>query len=75
MNFSRLSEDDENKIYSLNIKVPKECTAERIDDKSLIDGYSKPTTIVSKKGKIIGCIKGYYDYNTYVDKLKGIMEG
>ena len=75
MNFSNMSDDDENLIYSLNISIPKECTADKIEDKPLVNGYSKPTTIVSKNGKILGCIKGYYDYNTYVSKLKAIMEG
>ena len=75
MNFSRMSQGDQDKIYALNISIPKECTKDKIEDRPLDDGYSKPTTIVSKNGKIIGCIKGYYDYNVYVDKLKAIMEG
>lgn len=75
MNFSRLSDDDQDIIYDLNIKIPKECTKDKISDVSLVEGYSKPTTIVSKNGKILGCIKGYYDYNVYVAKLKAILEG
>ena len=75
MNFSKLSDTDQDLVYSLNIKVPKECTADKIEDKALVQGYSKPTTLVSKGGKILGCIRGYYDYTTYVSKLKEIMEG
>lgn len=66
------TESDE--LLNMNIKVPAECNAMG-KEQTMAEGYAKPMTIVSKKGKVIGCIKGYYDYNTYVSKLKAIMEG
>lgn len=73
INFSELTTEEANMIYKLNIVVPASCTSSGLD-KNIKEGYSKPLTIVSKKGKIIGCIKGYYEYSTYLDKLKEIME-
>ena len=75
MSLSRLSNEDKNTLYGLNIKVPKECTTTGEEDKLLSEGFSKPTTLVTKKGKVIGCIKGYYDFDTYLNKLDAIMEG
>ena len=75
MNFSNMTDIDKEAVYDLDISIPAECTKDGDKDRPLIDGYSKPTTIVSKKGKIIGCIKGYYDYKTYLSKLDKIMEG
>ena len=75
MNFSNMADVDKEAIYDLDISIPAECTKDGDKDRPLIDGYSKPTTIVTQKGKIIGCIKGYYDYKTYLSKLDKIMEG
>ena len=61
-------------LFNMNIKVPAECNAMG-KEQTMSEGYAKPMTIVSKKGKVIGCIKGYYDYSTYISKLKEIMEG
>lgn len=61
-------------LMNMQIKVPAQCNSLE-KEQTMADGYAKPMTLVSKKGKIIGCIKGYYDYETYVSKLKEIMEG
>ena len=73
-NSSRMADGEYEALLNMNITIPASCNSSG-EEKKMVDGYAKPMTIVSKKGKVIGCIKGYYDYNTYVNKLKEIMEG
>ncbi|MBR6073352.1 MAG: hypothetical protein IKP76_03420 [Bacilli bacterium] len=69
-----MSETEYNSLMDMKITVPAKCNSME-KEQTMSEGYAKPMTIVSKKGKVIGCIKGYYDYATYVEKLKEIMEG
>ena len=73
-NQSRMTQEEYDELLNMNIKIPASCNA-MDKEQTMAEGYAKPMTIVTKKGKVIGCIKGYYDYNTYIAKLKDIMEG
>ena len=57
------------KIYDLDFTIPKECTTTG-EDTTLSEGYPKPITLVTKKGKLVGCIKGYVNEDQLVKKLK-----
>lgn len=72
INTTNLTEDELNQLYSLDIVIPGTCTNSGLEV-NIKDGYAKPMTIVSKKGKVIGCIKGYYEYSTYLSKLNAIL--
>ena len=58
-----------NKIYDLDITIPKECTTTG-EDTTLASGYPKPITLITKKSKLVGCIKGYVSEEVLVKKLK-----
>ena len=68
------TETDYNKILDLDFTIPARCTKKR-EETTLKAGYATPLTIVTKKGKMVDCILGYYEYNTYLEKLNKIMEG
>ena len=63
-----------NELMNMKISIPASCNSSG-KEQLMSEGYAKPMTIVSQKGKVIGCIKGYYDYDVYLSKLKEIMEG
>ena len=73
INVSRYTDEDIENLYNLELIVPAECTKAN-ESTNIRDGYAKPMTLVTKKGKVIGCIKGYYDRNTYTSKLNKILE-
>ena len=57
----------------LDLTIPGECVTNGVET-TFKKGFAKPMTIVTKNGKLIGCIKGYYDKETYISKLKEIVE-
>jgi len=57
------------KIMSLDLKIPAECTTDGKDTSFLL-GFPKPMTIVTKKGELVGCIKGYVPEDLLIEKLK-----
>ena len=69
----RMSEKDYEKIMDLDLTIPASCTSDNVET-SFKRGFAKPMTVVTQNGKLIGCIKGYYDKDTYLNKLKEIME-
>ena len=57
------------KIYKLDFTIPKECTTTG-EETTLAEGYPKPLTLITKKGKLVGCIRGYVSEDKLVSKLK-----
>ena len=61
---------DKNDLEKVNtLTIPKECTTTG-EDTTLAEGYPKPLTLITKKGKLVGCIKGYVSEDKLVSKLK-----
>ena len=58
-----------NKITELDITIPGSCTKDG-KDTTLKNGYPTPMTLITKKGKLVGCIKGYVTEDVLVKKLK-----
>jgi thiol-disulfide isomerase/thioredoxin len=56
-------------IYDLDITIPSTCTQSG-EETTLAKGYDKPLTIITKKGELVGCIKGYVVEDTLLSKLK-----
>ena len=73
-NRDRMTTTDYEQIMDLDLAIPAKCTTNN-QDTSFKNGFPKPMTVVTKSGKLVGCIKGYYDKDTYLSKLKEIMEG
>ena len=74
INKDRMSSSDYKTVTDLNLTIPSECTRDH-SEMTTKDDFATPLTIVTKSGKLKGCILGYYDYDTYLSKLNKIMEG
>lgn len=61
--------DEYAKIQELDITIPAECTLNNQDVK-LGGNFPKPMTIITKNGKLVGCLRGYYTDDVVVNKLK-----
>ena len=65
----KYNEEEYNKILDLDLTIPASCTTDG-KETSLKNGFPKPMTLVTKKGKLVGCIKGYVNEDSLVKKLK-----
>lgn len=69
--FDRENYDTEewDNIMNLDLEIPGECT---LDGKSttFLKGFPKPMTVITKSGKIVGCIRGYVTEDVVINKLK-----
>jgi hypothetical protein len=68
-----MSEKDYEKIMDLDLTIPASCTSDNVET-SFKRGFAKPMTLVLSKNKVVGCIKGFYEYNEYVYRLNKILE-
>lgn len=57
------------KIMQLDFTIPAECTTNG-KETSLLEGFPKPMTLITQKGKLVGCIKGYVNEEVLISKLK-----
>lgn len=64
-------ENEYDKIMDLNLTIPKECTMDN-KETTFKNGFPKPMTIITKKGKVVDCIKGYVKEEDLVSKLKKV---
>jgi thiol-disulfide isomerase/thioredoxin len=65
----KYNEEEYTKILDLDLTIPASCTVDG-NETSLKNGFPKPMTLVTKKGKLVGCIKGYVNEDSLVKKLK-----
>jgi thiol-disulfide isomerase/thioredoxin len=72
-NSSRMDADEYQAIMEMDIAIPAECTTQNVET-SFLKGFAKPMTLVLSKNKVVGCIKGFYEYNEYVYRLNKILE-
>ena len=63
------NETEMRKIKELDITIPAECTLNGKPAK-FNEAYPKPMTVITRKGKLEGCIRGYVNEETVVNKLK-----
>lgn len=66
-----MSEDDYNELLKIDFKIPAKCTTTGTDT-TLQKGFPKPLTLITKNGKLVDCIKGYYPYTEYYEQLQNI---
>ena len=64
----KYDQNEYKKIMQLDLPIPAECTTDK-KDTSMLNGFPKPMTLVTKKGKLVGCIKGYVTENDLIKKL------
>lgn len=74
MNKDRMTASEYTTITDLNFTIPAKCSIDKVETPMKSD-FAKPLTMVTKNGKLVDCILGYYDYDMYLSKLKEIMEG
>ena len=58
-----------NAIMKLDLTIPAECTMDG-KETTMLEGFPKPMTLITQKGKLVGCIKGYVNESTLISKLK-----
>lgn len=63
------NQDEYEEILDLDLEIPGECTLDG-HDTSFVMGFPKPMTIITKSGKLVGCIRGYVVEDVVIDKLK-----
>ena len=73
-NYNRMDEKEYNKIMDLDAEIPKECTTDN-KGTTFTKGFAKPMTLITKNSKVVGCIKGYYEHDVYLSKLKELLGG
>ncbi len=73
-NPDRMDEDEYKTIMNVDLTIPGSCTTQGIET-SFKKDFAKPMTLVTKAGKVVGCIKGYYKKDVYLEYLKEILEG
>ncbi len=62
-------ENELKKIKELDLTIPAECTLNG-KDAEFSGSYPKPMTIITRKGKLEGCIRGYVTEETVLNKLR-----
>lgn len=74
-NKTTMSDSDFNTLTNINFTIPAKCTTTG-EDTQMNRGFAKPMALITQNGELKDCILGYYDYDTYVSKLKeaGILE-
>lgn len=56
------------KVMDLDYTIPGTCTQSG-EETTLGSKFDKPLTVITKKGSLVGCIKGYVTEDVLVDKL------
>lgn len=56
------------KVMDLDYTIPGTCTQSG-EETTLGSKFDKPLTVITKKGSLVGCIKGYVNEDTLVEKL------
>lgn len=56
------------KVMDLDYTIPGTCTQSG-EETTLGSKFDKPLTVITKKGNLVGCIKGYVNEDTLVEKL------
>lgn len=69
--FDRDSYDEEEwlDIMELDLEIPGECTLNG-ESTTMVAGFPKPMTLITKSGKLAGCIRGYVTEDVVIDKLE-----
>ncbi len=60
--------DEYQKVIDLDFTIPGTCTQSG-EETSLGSKFDKPLTVITKKGELVGCIKGYVNEGVLVGKL------
>ncbi len=63
---STYDEEGYKKIMALDLKIPAKCTMNN-EDTTMLAGFPKPMTIITKDGKLVDCIKGNVSEQTVLD--------
>lgn len=73
---NKYDKDEYSKITDIDITIPGTCTTTG-ESTTLKETYPKPMTLVTKQGKLVGCIGGYVNETTLIKKLKEfkVLEG
>lgn len=61
-------EGEYQKVMDLDYTIPGTCTQSG-EETTLGSKFDKPLTVITKKGSLVGCIKGYVTEDVLVDKL------
>lgn len=61
--------DEYDKIMDLDLEIPGECMLDG-NPSSMLRGFPKPMTFITRSGEIEGCIRGYVTEDVLLDKLK-----
>ena len=65
---NKYDEKEYDKLMKLDIPIPAECTTDGKATTTL-EGFPKPMTLVTKKGKLVGCVLGYVTEENLIKKL------
>lgn len=68
-NKNTYNSDQYNEIMALDLKIPAKCTMDN-KDTTMIAGFPKPMTIITKNGKLVDCIKGNVKESVVLDMLE-----
>ncbi len=61
--------DQYNEIMALDLKIPAKCTMND-KDTTMLSGFPKPMTIITKNGKLVDCIKGNVKESVVLEMLE-----
>ena len=64
----KYDENEYNKIMKIDLTIPAKCTMDG-KETTMLEGFPKPMTLITKNGKLVDCIKGYVNEDTLVKKL------
>lgn len=56
-------------IMNTNLTIPASCTTNNVET-TYLKGFPKPMTIITKEGKVVGCLKGYEKEEILINELK-----
>lgn len=59
------------KILKSDLKIPASCSSTG-SEQSLSDGFGTPLTLLTKKGKVTGCISGFTNKTNLIKKLQSV---
>lgn len=68
-NRNTYDKDEYNKIMALDLKIPAKCTTDN-EDTTMLAGFPKPMTLITKNGKVVDCIKGNVKESVVLDMLE-----
>lgn len=68
-NRSTYDKDEYNKIMALDLKIPAKCTMDN-KDTTMLAGFPKPMTLITRNGKLVDCIKGNVKESVVLEMLE-----